>query len=144
MILPDINLLVYAHNADAPFHQPALTWWQSTLRSGKAVAIAWVVALGFIRLLSNPRVVKQPVPLARLVHEIQRWLALSHVSILNPGPRHLELLEELLGQAGTTVSLTTDAHLAALAIEHGCVLHSNDQDFTRFDRLAWKNPLDKL
>lgn len=143
MILPDINLLVYAHNADAPFHQPALTWWQSTLQSGKAVAIAWVVALGFIRLLSNPRVVKQPVPLARLVHEIQRWLALSHVSILNPGPRHLELLEELLGQAGTTVSLTTDAHLAALAIEHGCVLHSNDQDFARFDRLAWKNPLDR-
>ena len=141
MIIPDVNLLVYAHNTDAPFHRTALAWWRDLLSSESAVGVPWAVVLGFVRLLSHPRVVERPLSPRLLLAEVRRWLELPQVCVLQAGPRHIELLEELLDQAGAAGDLTTDAHLAALAIEHHCILHSNDQDFARFSGLRWHNPL---
>lgn len=141
MIIPDINLLVYAYNADAPRHAAAKAWWEELMSGDEPVAIPWAVSLGFVRLLSHPRVVVTPVPPAELVGFVRTWLERPHVAPLNPGPRHLDVLAHLFGKVGVAAELTTDAHLAALAIETQSELHSTDHDFARFPGLRWHNPL---
>jgi len=141
VILPDLNLLVYAYNADAPNHAASRAWWEGLMNGTEPVAIAWVVGLGFVRLMTHRAVLITPMqPLATIGH-VRSWLAQPHVECLEPGPRHLDVLEHLVSATGTAGNLTTDAHLAALAIEHQCELHSNDTDFGRFPGLRWHNPL---
>jgi uncharacterized protein len=142
MILPDVNLLVYAYNLDAPRHAAAASWWEDLLSGDQPVQLAWATMLGFIRLMTHRSILLEPLsPVAALAH-LRSWLGRPNVEILEPGPRHLEILGRLLGAAGVGGNLTTDAHLAALAIEHQCELHSNDSDFARFPGLRWRNPLD--
>jgi toxin-antitoxin system PIN domain toxin len=141
VILPDVNLIVYAHNLDAPGHAAARAWWEELLNGDRSVAIAWVVALGFIRLMTSRVVLEAPLPPARAVACVRAWLAQPNVAVLDPGPRHLDILDQLFMAAGAAATLTTDAHLAALAIEHQCELHSNDADYARFPGLRWRNPL---
>jgi toxin-antitoxin system PIN domain toxin len=141
MILPDINLLVYAYNRDAPEHAGARAWWEDLLVSEEPVGIPWAVSCGFIRLMTHPAVLMTPLDPKRAVAHVESWLERPSVEVLDPGPRHLELLGRLLGSLGVAGNLTTDAHLAALAIEHQCELHSNDGDFARFSGLRWRNPL---
>lgn len=142
MIVPDINLLLDAYNADAPRHVQAKQWWADLLSGDDEVGLAWVVALGFVRLSCSTgaaRPVPVLVPVALAV--VDQWLARDNVSVLTPGDRHLEILSRLARETGATGRLVTDMHLAALAIEHQAELHSADRDFGRFSGLRWRNPL---
>lgn len=140
MILPDINLIVYAYNEDAPFHAPAKAWWEERLSGTEPVGLAWAVILGFVRLMSNRRVLASPMPTSEAVGHCRSWILQPNVRIVLPGPTHLDIFTGLLaGPMGP--NLVTDAHLAALAIEHQAELHSNDGDFARFSGLTWRNPV---
>ena len=142
MILPDINLLLYAHNEAIPQHAAARAWWEDLMTNERAVAIPWAVSFGFIRLSTHPAVFRDPLPPLEALERVRAWLARPHVQILEPGGRHLSIVESLFTATGVAGSLTTDTHLAALAIEHQCELHSNDSDFGRFPGLRWRNPLE--
>jgi uncharacterized protein len=141
MIVPDINLLVFAHNADAPLHEAARDWWQDLLTSGEPVALPWAVVLGYVRIMTHPAVLERPLRPAEALADVRQWLARPNVELMTPGPRHLELLEHMLGTLGVAGNLTTDAHLAALAVESQAEVHSNDRDFARFPGLRWRDPL---
>jgi toxin-antitoxin system PIN domain toxin len=141
MIVPDVNLLVYAYNLAAPSHRAARHWWEDLMTRQVPVGIPWAVSLGFIRLVTSPRVTPRPLPPRRATGIVRSWLTRSHVTVLEPGSRHLDLLEALFDDLGVSGRLTTDAHLAALAIEHHAELHSNDTDFGRFSGLGWVNPI---
>jgi len=141
VIVPDVNLLVYAYNAAAPHHAQARAWWESALSRDKPVGLAWAVAFGFIRLVTHPSVMKTPLPAADAVDRVDEWFACDIVTPAEPGPRHLAIVRTLFDATGVAASLTTDTHLAALAIEHRAELHSNDRDFERFPGLRLHNPI---
>lgn len=107
----------------------------------QSIGIPWAVVLGFIRLLTHPAVLVEPLPAAAALSRVRSWTGRGHVRMLDPGPRHLDILEELFATTRTGANLTTDTHLAALAIEHQAELHSNDNDFARFPGLRYRNPL---
>ena len=141
MILPDINLLVYAYNTGSPWHEAASQWWESSLTGRDTIGLAPAVALGFVRLLSSPKVVQRPVAPAILLSAVQDWLDTGRVKILSPGVRHFQLMRSLFGSTAAGGALCTDIHLAALALEHEAVLCTNDTDFQRFEGLSLLNPL---
>lgn len=141
MILPDINLLIYAHNCHAPHHAKALRWWNQCLEGHEGVALAWVVVLGFVRITTHPKVFARPMMVEDALDRVEEWLELSHVHLVHPPPTHFKTWSSLLKRLGTAGDLTTDAHLAALAIERGLILQTTDADFTRFPGLKWNNPL---
>lgn len=141
MIIPDVNLLVYAYNSDAPHHQQAKTWWEQGMRGRQPVAIPWIVALGFLRIITSRAVLPRPMGIATALGHVRSWLDHPGVQLLQPGPRHLGILAGF-GEAGVlTAALVTDAQIAALAIENQATVHSNDSDFSRFPGLRWTNPL---
>ena len=107
------------------------------------VGIPWAVVLGFVRLVTHPAVLEAPLPPKAAMARVRQWFARDHVQSLYPGPRHLSILERLFEATGVGGNLTTDTHLAALAIEYQCELHSNDADFARFPGLRWHNPLER-
>jgi toxin-antitoxin system PIN domain toxin len=141
VIVPDVNLLLYAHVAAFPEHVRAVTWWEELMNGRREVGVAAPAAFGFIRLTTNPRVFDPPMAITDALAHVEEWLARPHVHFIQPGPRHLEIAFGLLRQVGAAANLTTDAQLAALAIEHQGEVHSNDADFHRFPRLRWVNPL---
>ena len=141
MILPDVNLLVYAYNSDAPDHARARSWWEDCLSGTATVGLAWTVMLGFVRVMTSRRILTDPMLPAEAFGHVRSWLEQPQAQIVHPGGRHLELVEQLITSAGAAGELMTDAHLAALAIELGAELHSNDADFARFPGLRWHNPL---
>lgn len=141
MIIPDVNLLVYAYDTESPFHERARLWWEHVLSDQRSVGVAWVAALSFIRITTNARILQSAVPVVEASSAVQGWLARRNVAVIHPGERHAELLFGLMRHVGVGGNLTTDAHLAALAIEYQAELHSNDADFSRFPGLRWRNPL---
>ncbi len=141
MILPDINLLIHAHNTDSPQHNLAREWWDGQLGGTTGIALAWPVMLGFVRITTHRGILTDPLPVEEALNRVEEWLSLPHVFIPLPSDRHFPLFKSLLQKAGTAGNLTTDAHLAALAIERGLVLHTTDNDFARFGGLKWINPL---
>ncbi|MDJ0766802.1 MAG: type II toxin-antitoxin system VapC family toxin [Myxococcota bacterium] len=141
MILPDVNLLIYAYNTAVPFHREAKHWWEEVMNSRKPVALPWAVSCGFIRIMTHPSILEIPMSPEQAVDIVASWVRRSNVDIIDPGSRHLEILRDLLARLGTAGRLTTDAHLAAIAIEYQCELFSNDTDFGRFPGLRWINPL---
>ena len=141
MIVPDVNLLVYAYNSDATHHAGARSWWERLLSSNEPVGLPWATALGFIRLMTHRSVLVTPMRAEAAVAHVRSWFAQPNVRVVDPGPEHLDILDHLFGALGTAANLTTDAHLAALAIEYQCELCSNDADFARFPGLRWRNPL---
>ncbi len=141
MIVPDINLLIYAYNSDAPMHRKARSWWENHLSTPQMIGLPWVVLLGYLRLTTSRSVLQEPFTVEEAVSHIRSWLDRPQAQVLRPGPRHLDLLDGLLQSASASGKLTTDAHLAALAIEYQAELHSNDSDFSRFPGLRWFNPL---
>lgn len=143
MIVPDVNLLVYAYNREAPRHRSARMWWEGVLGGTRTVGLPWAVSCGFIRLMTHPAVLVTPLEPARAVGHVRSWVERRLVEVIEPGPRHLEILERLLGHLGVAGSLTTDAHLAAIAIEYQAELHSHDADFSRFEGLRWRDPLSR-
>ena len=141
MILPDVNLLIYAYNEAAPHHARARKWWEDRMTGRAPVALAWAVVFGFIRLVTHPSVLECPLEPGVALDRVDEWFVCENVTILEPGPRHLRIVRDLFAATGVAASLTTDTHLAALAIEHGVELHSNDRDFERFPGLRLFNPI---
>jgi uncharacterized protein len=141
MILPDVNLLVYAYNSSAPHHEPARAWWEDVLNREQPIGIAWAVAFGFVRLATHSSVLVDPLPPLDALGIVRGWFDQPSVSAIEPGPRHLAIIEDLFRATGVAGNLTTDTHLAALAIEHQAELCSNDADFARFPGLRWHNPV---
>ncbi len=141
MIVPDVNMLVYAYNSTAPQHLRARGWWEESVRGLQPVGLPWVVALGFVRIMTSRRVMARPLDPATAVRHVRSWLDQHTVFIVQPGPRHLNILAGF-AEAGVLASpVVTDAHLAAISVEHQAVVHTNDADFTRFPGLRWENPL---
>jgi uncharacterized protein len=140
VIIPDINLLVYAYNADAPHHSEARSWWEGALSGARAVGLPWAVILGYLRLMISATVLLRPLEPGQAIAHLRSWLERPQTLVLEPGPRHLDLLGGVLASVPGG-ELTTDTHLAALAIEHQAELCSNDADFNRFPCLRWSNPL---
>ena len=141
MILPDVNLLLHAYNSESSVHAAARAWWEELLTGTGPVGLSWATILGFIRVTTHRRVFNSPLSVAEACAHVRAWLAQPYVVILDPSSRHAEILFGLLASLGTAGNLTTDAHLAALAIEHQAELHSTDADFARFPGLRWSNPL---
>lgn len=143
MILVDVNLLVTATMTTAPNHLAARSWLHDRLSGTARVGLPWVCLTGFIRVVGQPRAWERPMRVDDAVSVVRSWLARPCVWIPEPGPRHLELLDELL-RAQTSVRLVTDAHIAAIALEHGLELCSADRDFARWAELGLRtsDPLD--
>jgi len=141
VVVPDINLLVFAYNEAAARHEAARAWWEALMMGRERIGVPWAVVVGFVRLVTHAAVMEQPLPPRAAMERVRQWFTREHVQSLDPGPRHLVILEQLFESTGVAGSLTTDTHLAALAIEHQCELHSNDSDFARFPGLRWRNPL---
>lgn len=140
MILPDVNVLVHAHNADSAVHEKARRWWDACLAGPEGVGLTWAALLGFIRLTTNRRIVAYPFAIADATKRIASWLELPHVHVTQPSETHFARLRIELERLGTGGNLTTDAHLAVLAMERGYVLYTTDTDFARFPGLRWVNP----
>jgi toxin-antitoxin system PIN domain toxin len=141
MILVDANLLLYAANRAAPEHERARTWLDENLSGTARVGLPWPSLLAFVRLASNPLVVRQPVSVDAAWAQVTEWLRSEVVWLPQPTERHPEVLGELFRLPGMTSRLVPDAHLAALALEHGLTLCSTDGDFAKFPGLRWQNPL---
>jgi toxin-antitoxin system PIN domain toxin len=140
--LPDTNVLLYAANEDSPHHDRAKPWLEGILSGTEEVGFAWLVLLGFVRISTNPAAVELPLSADAAIDFVDEWLAQPVATVAHPTHRHAVVLRELLEPLGTAGNLTSDAHLAALAIEHGAELCSADADFSRFAGLRWNNPLD--
>ena len=141
MILIDANILIYAVNQDAPLHSAAQRWLERAIGHGEPLGLAWNVILAFLRLTTRAGLFRNPMPVETAFDLVDAWLSEPSVTIVEPGPQHGRVLRDLLLTAGTAGNLTSDAHLAALAIEHGAELCSSDSDFARFGGLRWRNPL---
>ena len=141
MIVVDANLLIYAVNVDAPLHHKSKVWVQSALSGTETVGFSWVVLLAFLRLTTRPGIFLKPLTVEVALDIVDAWLNQPSAVTVSPGARHARILRDLLQALGTGGNLTSDAHLAALAVEHGAELCSCDSDFARFPRLRWRNPL---
>lgn len=141
MIVPDINLLIYAYDLDSPFHSKAAAWWQRCLSGTEPVGLAQVAVFGFVRIGTNRHVFRHPLTPAEAAEHVRSWQAQPVVQILEPRADHVAQVLKLLEALGTAGNLVTDAQLAALALEHGAVLHTGDADFLRFRGLRWFNPI---
>ena len=141
MILVDANLLIYAHVDTFAQHALARNWLDDRLNGAAPVGLPWPSLLGFLRVTTNPRVFERPAPMSQAWRQVQAWLDCERAWIPSPTERHREILDAVLEAAGVQANLVPDAHLAALALEHGLVLCSTDGDFARFAGLRWENPL---
>lgn len=141
MTIIDVNVLLYAYQAESPQHQAAASWLQALLAGEEIIGLSWITLWAFVRIGTNPRAWPSPIPVAVVFKIIRDWLAQPGVVIVHPGPRHAELLERLVTECRAHGPLVSDAAVAALAIENGAVLASTDRDFSRFTDLRWVNPV---
>ncbi len=141
MILVDANILLYAEDSLHPRNQQAREWWDGRLSQTETVCLCWTVLSAFIRIGTNPRVFEHPLSLEQALARVQSWLDQPCTRVVRPTERHWTVFQQMLTDGQASANLVTDAHLAALAIEHGCELASTDSDFARFPKLKWSNPL---
>ena len=141
MIVPDINLLIYAYDSSSPQHQKAAAWWKDCILGSEEIGLATVVIFGFVRLSTHPKVFQTPLTIAEASSRVETWLKQPHVRVIEPSPQHVSDVLSLLNQLGTAGNLTTDAQIASLAKQEKAALHSNDNDFLRFPGLNYHNPL---
>jgi toxin-antitoxin system PIN domain toxin len=139
--LPDVNVLLYAVDEDSRHHAGARAWLEEALSGTETVAFCWSVLLAFVRLSTRAVVFERPLDSDEALDLVEGWLDQPCATVVEPTVRHAATLRDLLRPLGTAGNLTTDAHLAALAIEHGAELCSYDVDFSRFAGLRWLNPL---
>jgi toxin-antitoxin system PIN domain toxin len=141
MILVDANLLLYAEDSQSEQNPAARTWWDAQLSGSETVGLCWPVLTAFIRIGTNARIHRRPLTVGEAVERVQSWLDQPCVRILQPTENHWTFFRQMLRAGNATANLVSDAHLAALAMEHNCVLQSNDLDFARFRGLKWANPI---
>jgi toxin-antitoxin system PIN domain toxin len=140
VVLVDANLLVYAYAEGAAEHDAASRWLDAQLSGRTRVGLPWEALLAFIRLVTNPRVFERPASIRAAWQQVESWLAVPRAWVPRATDRHQDVLRPLMNSISKS-ALVPDAHLAALAIEHGLVLASSDGDFARFPGLRWENPL---
>jgi len=143
MILVDANLLLYAEDSSSERHDLARTWWDAQLSGDSPVCLCWPVVTAFVRISTNTRLHQRPLTLDEAIERVQSWLDQPCVRIIGPTDQHWTILREMLGAGNAVGNLVSDAHLAALAVEHNCVLQSTDSDFARFRGLKWNNPISR-
>ena len=141
MILVDANILLYAEDSLSEHHETARIWWDSQLSGSDPVGLCWPVLGAFIRIGTNARLHQHPLTLKEAVERVQSWLNQPCVHLVLPTDQHWPCFQRMLRSGNAVGNLVSDAHLAALAVEHNCVLQSTDSDFSRFRGLKWKNPL---
>jgi uncharacterized protein len=141
MILVDVNLLLYAYHPRAPQHAASRSWLEAALSGPELVRFTWQTLWAFLRISTNARAFSQPLSPSEAAAVVSSWLGRPNAGILEPGERHWEILGSLLKEGQTVGPLVMDAALAAVAMEHGAVLHTTDTDFSRFAALNWRNPL---
>jgi toxin-antitoxin system PIN domain toxin len=142
MILVDANLLLYAYDPSSPQHDLAREWVESTLSAPEPVGLAWIALLAFMRISTSSRPLEHPLSVTEATAIVAEWFERPTVTLVNPGEKHWEILRDLLTRGQARGPLITDAHLAALAIEHGATLATTDRDFARFPGLKFFNPLE--
>ena len=138
MILPDVNVLLHATNHRVAQHRAAKLWLDAALNGNERVGLAWVVLLGFLRISTRPGIFPTPLTILHASNIVRELLASTTAEVVSPGPDHALTLTRLLSSAGTAGNLVTDAHIAALAIEHGAEVVTFDRDFGRFKGLRWR------
>lgn len=143
MIIPDVNLLIYAYDATSPHHSAASTWWSKRMEGPEEIGLTTVVVFGFVRISTSSRVFQNPLTVAEATARVESWLARPQVRIIEPSPNHIRDVFALLAHTGTAANLTTDAQIAALALQEKALIHSNDTDFQRFPEVRCHNPLPK-
>ena len=141
MKIVDLNVLLYAVNENSVHHSAARRWWENAVNGEEPIGIPWIVLLGFLRLSVNSAVFPHPLDADAALEKVDTWLALETTRLVGEKDGHWDVLRPLLADSGTAGNLTTDAHLAALAISHGAVLVSFDNDFSRFEGLRWESPI---
>jgi toxin-antitoxin system PIN domain toxin len=141
VILIDANLLIYAIDTDSAHHARVRRWLEDMLSSDTEVGLAWIVVLAFTRITTRAGIMRRPLAPDQAIAYIDTWLAQPYVALIAPGDAHWPVLRNLLLSGGTAGNLTSDAHLAALAIEHGCKIASADNDFRRFPGITLVNPV---
>ncbi len=141
MIVPDTNLLIYAYDRSSPHHVKAKGWWESVLSGREPVGIPWVVVLAFVRIMTHPVACTRPLDVIQVRNEVEYWCDFSHIRLLVPSEETMQMFFYLLEEADLGGNLSTDALIAAHAIEHAAIVYSNDRDFGRFKQLRTRNPL---
>lgn len=141
MILVDANILLYAEDSLNAYHEKARKWWDGKLSGTDTICLCWTVLAAFIRIGTNPRVFEAPLSLEQATARVKSWLDQPGARLIYPTDQHWQVFQQLLLASQAVANLVTDAHLAALAIEHGCQVASTDSDFARFPNLKWFNPL---
>lgn len=141
MIVPDANLLIYAMNSDSDHHAAAWSWWESVQRGQERIGLTWQVMLAYIRIMTHPRLLPTPLTIDQAFADVRSWMESPITDVLLPGREHLHVMEHLLAEAELGGDMSSDAHLAALALENGGIVYSADQDFARFAAVRWVNPL---
>lgn len=141
MRLVDANVLVYAFTTSFPQHERARAWLDERLSEPVPLGLPWPSLLAFVRLVSNQRIFERPVSVATAWRQVHEWLGCEAVWVPSPTPRHGEILGNLLGATGLRAEHVPDAHLAALALEHGLAVVSADADFSRFPNVRLENPV---
>ena len=142
MILIDANLLIYAVNLDAHHHRRARRWLEETLSGATSVGLPWICLLAFLRIATRPGILARPLKVNEATGFVESWLNQPFVDPVAPGSHHWPILRNLVRSTGTSGNLTSDAHVAALAIEHGATVCSADHDFKRFPGVNHVNPLE--
>lgn len=141
MRLLDLNILLYAVNAKSPDHRAAKQWVEAAMNGSETIALPWVVVLGFLRLATSRHVFASPLDTESALAVVDGWMDRPNVVTLDPGEQHWAIFADMISRSGTAGNHTTDAHIAALAVENGCELCSTDADFARYPQVRWVNPL---
>jgi toxin-antitoxin system PIN domain toxin len=141
MILVDTNILLYAEDQVSSHHEEARQWWDTQLSGESPVCLCWPILSAFLRVSTNRQIFNKPLTMEQAIKRIQSWIEQPCVRLIHPTESHWQIFQIMLIEGQAKANLVVDAHIAALAIEHGCLLYSTDSDFSRFPKLKWKNPL---
>ncbi len=141
MKTPDANLLIHAYDENSEHHERAKQWLEKNLSLPELFGLSWQVVTAFLRISTNLRIFTVPFTLPEAIEIVNEWLAQPQVKILLPTEKHWQIFSSLMLEGQTSGAIMMDAHLAALAIEHGAMLETNDRDFVRFSKLKTTNPL---
>jgi toxin-antitoxin system PIN domain toxin len=140
MLIPDVNILVYAYMSAMPQHRPARRFWEGMLNGDEPVGLIPVVLFGFLRIATNRRIFSPPLAVEAAIVIVEQWLKLPAVRLLISSPDELVVTLELLRRQGTAANLTTDAQIAAAALSQDATVISNDADLKRFGKVRVQNP----
>ncbi len=141
MIVPDVNLLIYAHGKDFPYHVVSRSWWERCLSGTEPIGLCSTTIFGFVRIATNRRLFRDFLPVEVAIGHVESWLEESIVQFLDFEAEDAAVTLRLLHRAGAGANLTTDAQLAALSIRYRAVIHSADSDYGHFPQVNWYNPL---